>query len=477
MSTLVQTFEGTQLELPDESLSGLREALGGEALTPDDPGYEDVRKPYNAMHEDRPSLVVRCSGTADVVAAVTFAREHGIELTVRGGGHSISGLSSSDGGVVLDLSPMNAVLVDRERRIARVQGGAVWGEVDREAQLHGLATPGGVVSDTGVGGLTLGGGYGWLRRKHGLSCDNLLEVEIVGADGEVRTASEETNADLFWAIRGGGGNFGVVTSFTFRLHAVGPLVAFAGVFYPVADTAEILRGYRAYFEDGRDEVSAEALAITMPADPHLPEAIHDQECFVVAAVHSGDPKAGMSAMQPLRELATPLADISDVMPYTAVQSAFDGFFPRAQLRSYWKSVYLPALPDEAIEVFARRAQERPSWLTLVDVYAMGGQIARVDDEATSFAERAAPWMVAVDGNWSDAEDTEAQIAWVRETWNELSEFGTGSTYLNFTGLADEPAETSVSDAFGRKLHRLSEVKATYDPDNFFRRNNNIAPAR
>jgi FAD/FMN-containing dehydrogenase len=368
------------------------------------------------------------------------------------------------------------VQVDPVAQLARVQGGAVWGDVDRETQLHGLATPGGVISDTGVGGLTLGGGYGWTRRKFGLSCDNVVEAEIVGSDGKVRTASSDENPDLFWAIRGGGGNYGVVTSFTFRLHELGPVVAFAGVFYRASDTAAVLRGYREYFSDSADDVSAEAIAITMPADPHLPEAVHDQQCFVVAAVSTGEPERGMRVLQPLRELAAPLADISQPMPYTAVQSAFDGFFPRGHLRSYWKALYLPELSDEAIELISRQAGDRPSWLTLVDVYAMGGAIGRIDPEETAFAERTAPYMVTLNGNWSDPADDANQIEWVREAWRELSELGTGATYLNFTGIADEARDVSVSDAFGRNLRRLAEIKDTYDPDNFFRRNNNIAPA-
>ena len=475
MATSLPTVEGPSVELSDEALAELRTRLRGEALTARDPGYEQARTPFNAMQADRPSLVVLCSGTADVVDAVNFAREHGIELTVRGGGHSVAGFSSSDGGMVIDLSSMHAVEVDPEARIARVQGGALWGDVDREAQLFGLATPGGVVSDTGVAGLTLGGGYGWLRRKYGLSCDNVLEAQVVGADGEVRTASAETNPDLFWAIRGGGGNFGIVTSFTFRLHPVGPMVAFTGVFYRQADAAEILRGYRDYFRDAPDEVSPEAISITMPADPHLPPPIHDQECFIVAAVHAGDVAEGMEVMQPLRELATPLADISQPMPYTAVQSAFDPMFPRGVLQSYWKAVYLPELPDEAVDLIAKKGGERPSPLTFVDTYVNGGAVARVPAEETPLGDRSAGYLVGIVGSWNDAADNESNIAWVRETWREISQFGSG-TYLNFTAIADEDAAAPVEAAFGSNLQRLAEIKAKYDPANFFRRNNNVVPA-
>ena len=333
----------TTAAIPGERLSELKMQLRGEASTPSDPGYGLARKPFNAMHVDRPAVVVRCTGTADVVTAVDFARDNDLVPTIRGGGHSVAGLSSSDGGFVLDLSSMRGVQVDPEARLARVQGGAVLGDVDRETQVFGLATPFGVASETGVAGLTLGGGYGWLRRKHGLACDNLVSAQVVGADGEVRTASAETNPELLWALRGGGGNFGVVTSFTFRLHPVGPVVAFAGVFYPVESAAEVLRGYRDYFASAPDEVSSEALSLTFPADPGLPEPIHDQQCFVVGAVYAGDADQGMQVMQPLRELATPLADISQPMPFAVVQSAFDAFFPRGMLRAYWKSAYVTEL--------------------------------------------------------------------------------------------------------------------------------------
>jgi FAD/FMN-containing dehydrogenase len=461
--------------IPEEKLSALRTQLRGQALTFDEPGYTDSRTPFNAMHTDRPAVVARCTGTADVVAAVGFARDNDLEPTVRGGGHSVAGLSSSDGGFVLDLSPMRGVVVDPKSRLALVQGGAVLGDLDREAQQFGLATPLGVASETGVAGLTLGGGYGWLRRKYGLACDNLVSAQVVCADGEVRTASAEEDSDLLWALRGGGGNFGVVTSFTFRLHPVGPVVAFAGVFYPVAAAAEVLRGYRDYFDSAPDEVTAEALSITMPAAPDLPEPIHDQQCFLVGAVYAGDPEEGMRVLQPLRELSTPLADISQPMPFSFVQSAFDPFFPRGMLRAYWKSEYVPELSDAVIEIVARRSAERPSDLTFVDVYPMGGEIARIGANDSAFGERSAPYMVAVACNWAEAADDEANVAWVREVLGELDALGTGSGYSNFSGPEDASASNG-SDAFGRNLDRLAELKARYDPTNLFRKNNNIEPS-
>jgi FAD/FMN-containing dehydrogenase len=460
-------------EISEEALTEFRMGLRGQALMPGDRGYEQVRPSFGAMYTDRPGLVVLCSGTADVVDAVNFARERGIEVTVRGGGHSVAGLSSTDGGMVIDLAPMNGVLVDPESKLAHVQGGALWGDVDREGQLYGLSTPGGVVSDTGVAGLTLGGGYGWLRRTYGLSCDNVVSYEVVGADGEVRTASADENSDLYWALRGGGGNFGIVTRFTFRLHPVGPIVAFGGVFYPSEDAETVLRGFREYADTAPDEVNAMAVAITMPEDPHLPPPVHNQKVMVVGAVYVGDPEEGMRVIQPLRELGTPLADISQPMPFRMVQAAFDGFFPRQEVRTYWKSASATELSDGLLDVIASRAQTRPAPLATVVVWLTGGEVNRVGEDEAAFSERSAKYLMSVEGSWHDPADDDTVIAWVRETWSEISEFGTGTTYINF---AEGESQSVVDDAFGTKLEKLSQIKAKYDPENFFRRNNNILPA-
>jgi len=476
MTVSAETATGNRAAPSEEALAQLRMAIRGDVITPDDVRYAGVRVAYNAMHPGRPALVVRPSGTADVIDAVKFAREHGLLVAVRGGGHSVAGLSSFDGGMLLDLANMNAVDVDPDTRTARVQGGALWGDADREAQVFGLATPGGVVSDTGVAGLTLGGGEGWLRRKYGLSCDNVISAQVVCADGQVRTASADANPDLYWAIRGGGGNFGVVTSFTFRLHRVGPIVGFAGVFYPVADAARVWRGFRDWAATAPDEISALCGCTTLPAHEHLPPPIHDTPFVVVGGVHAGDPDEGMKVLQPLRELGTPLADISQPMPFSVVQGAFDPFFARGTLRSYWKSTFLHDLSDEVLDIIASRAQQRPSSRTFVITFLMGGAINRVKPTDTAYSERSAPWMVSIDGNWSDGGDDSTVISWVRDTWSQVAKFGTGGVYLNFTGLSDEAATTSVDAAFGENYRRLAAIKAKYDPTNFFRLNNNIAPA-
>ena len=435
-----------------------------------------ARAVFNAMHRGQPDEVASCSTTDDVVAAVNRAREENLRVAVRGGGHSIAGLSAIDGGMLIDLAPMNSVEVDAEGRTAKVGGGAIWSEVDNATQPHGLAVPGGVVSDTGVAGLTLGGGYGWVRRKYGLSSDSLKAAELVTADGSVITASADENPDLFWAIRGGGGNFGIVTSFTFELHEVGPEVAFAATFYPLEDAAEVMRGWRSYIEGAPDEVTSVCVGITFPANPELPEAIHDRPVLIVGGVFVGDVDAGLAEMQPLRELGTALFDMSGPTPYVGVQTGFDPLFPRDTLRAYWKSQYLDELSDEAIETIAAKAQDRPAPLTLVNTFAMGGAIARVGEEDTAFATRTSPYMVSIDGMWTEPGDDDANVAWVRSAWKDVQEFGTGEVYLNFTGLADEDATAGVDSALGRNLARLAEIKAKYDPDNFFRINNNVIPA-
>ena len=456
----------------DGALDELRAHVHGAVLSAGEPGEREV---FNAMHPSSPAVTIRCTGTADVVAGVNYARENELPLAVRGGGHSIAGLSAIDGGVLLDLAPMRGVHVDPERRLAVVQGGALWADVDRETQEHGLAAPGGVVSDTGVAGLTLGGGYGWLRRKYGLSVDALVEAQVVCADGQVRTASADSHPDLFWALRGGGGNFGVVTAFTFALQPVGPTVGFAATFYPLEEIDSILSRWRDYVTTAPDEVTSVVVTITFPANPELPEVVHDRPVAIVGGVYVGDPDEGLRVMAPLRELGTPLFDMSGPTPFIGVQSGFDALFPRNTLRAYWKSQYLDELSDAAIEVIAGRARNRPAPLTLVNTFHMGGAIAAVDPEATAFAQRSAPFMVSIDGMWHDAAADDDMIAWTRAAWQAIAEHGNGSVYLNFTGLAEEARDAGVDAAFGRNLTRLAEIKGAYDPHNLFRVNHNISP--
>jgi FAD/FMN-containing dehydrogenase len=332
------------------------------------------------------------------------------------------------------------------------------------------------VSDTGVAGLTLGGGEGWVRRKYGLSCDNLLAAQIVTADGKLLMASPDSNPDLYWAVRGGGGNFGIATSMTFKLHPHGPINAFAGVFYPVDQAAQVWRGARDFAKRAPDEITMLIGCTTLPASEHTPPEIHDTPFVVVGAVFNGDPEEGMKLIQPLRELGTPLADISQPMPFAAVQTAFDEFFQRGALRSYWKSTFVNELTDNIVDIVVERAKTRPSARTFVVNFLMGGAINRVGAEDTAYSERSANWMISIDGNWENAADDEKVVAWVREAWAQIHKLGTGVTYLNFTGITDESTDVGVESAFGKNLERLAEAKKKYDPDNFFRLNNNIAPA-
>lgn len=475
MPISIATVDGGRTSVDESALDQFAASIRGELLKPGDSRYSE--KPvYNAMHDRRPALIVRCTGTADVVDAIKFARQHSLLLAVRGGGHSVAGHSTCDNGIVIDLTRMRGVEVDPESRIARVQGGALWGDLDRETQAFGLVVPGGVVSETGVAGLTLGGGEGWVRRKYGLTIDSLLSARVVCADGSVRTASAKSEEDLFWALRGGGGNFGIVTSFEFRAHPLGPIVAFAGVFYRAADAAKILPRWRDYCLDAPDEVTSVSVAITMPAAPTLPPPIHNQACLVIGGVYVGEAEQGMKVMQPLRELGTPLADISQPMPFRAVQTAFDPLFPMGKLQSYWKAQNLASLPDRAIEIIAARANQRPAPVTLVVTFQMGGAINRVAATDTAYAERSALWMSSIDGNWENPADNAKNIAWVRESFNQIAPYSTGTTYTNFTGQADESAVALASTAYGANMARLSMIKAKYDPDNFFRLNANVAPA-
>jgi hypothetical protein len=474
MTVTAERLDGSYDRIADDTIEELRGRVRGPLLADDEPG--GGRPVWNPMHAGRPALTVRCTGTADVVEAVRFAAERGLLAAVRGGGHSVAGLSTVEGGVLIDLSDMRGVQVDPVRRIARVQGGALLGDVDRETQLFGLATPLGRVSETGVAGLTLGGGYGHLNAKYGLACDNLVEAQVVCADGTVRTASADSEPDLFWALRGGGGNFGVVTSFTFALHPVGPTVAFAGTFYPLEDLVDVERRWRDYALSAPEEVTTFIVTMTFPAAQGMPEVLHDRPVAIAAAVHCGpDPEAGMAVLQPLRELGTPLFDMSQPMPYTAVQASFDPFFQRQAGRAYWKSQYVDELTDDAISALAARAADRPGPMTLLNTYCLGGAVNAVGAEETAFPERSARFMVGFESMWSDPAQDAAAVAWTRGAWDELTKFGTGRSFLNFTGLADESPQSSVDTAFGRNLRRLGRIKAAYDPDNLFRLNNNVVP--
>jgi FAD/FMN-containing dehydrogenase len=475
MTTMMSTLDGETTRVGSNEIEQLRSRIGGDVLTPDDDGY-DAKPIYNVMHQRHPALKVRATGTADVVDAVNFARDRNLLVAVRGGGHSVAGLSSCDGGIVIDLTRMRAVTLDPITRRVSVQGGAVWGDVDRETQPFGLVVPGGVVSDTGVGGLTLGGGVGWVRRKYGLTIDSLRSATVVCADGSVHVAAADNDADLFWALRGGGGNFGVVTHFEFDAHPLGPVVAFAGVMYPSGAADAILPRWRDHVADAPDEVTSVALGITLPADPNLPDAVHDRSCLIIGAVYVGDVDDGMKILQPLRGLGSPLADISGPTPFVDVNSAFDPLFPMGTYQSYWKAQHLDTLPDEALAIIATKVDTRPSPLTMAATFHMGGAINDVKSTDAAYSERTAQWMSSFDGNWRNAADNAVNIAWVRDAFYDVGHYGKQSTYTNYTGQADETPDALTCNAYGPNTARLRAIKASYDPDNFFRVNPNILPA-
>jgi FAD/FMN-containing dehydrogenase len=460
--------------LDEATIEEFRGRLRGPLLTPVDPGYDEARAVRNGLIDRRPALIIRCNGAADVVAAVNFAREHDLLVSVRGGGHNVGGMAVNDGGLVIDLSDMHGVWVNPDARTVRVQGGATWGDVDRETQLYGLATPGGVISTTGVGGLTLHGGWGWLRRKYGYSVDNLLAVDIVTADGQPRRASETENPDLFWAVRGAGSNFGVVTSFEFRLHPLGPMVALAAPFYALEDAEQVLPAWRDFMAASSEDVASNALFWGIPAVEAFPAELHGRAVLILATMYAGDATEGEQVLQPLRELATPLLDLSGTMPYATLQSAFDPFFPKGWLY-YWKSLYLDRLDEEVVPAIVRYAAERPTPNALMALWNLGGGAARrVGAEATAFGSREAPYLLSFDTTWTDPADTERNIAWTRTAWADMRRFGGGGLYLNFAGFGEEK-EALVRAGYGPNYERLATLKAQYDPNNLFRMNQNIAP--
>ena len=475
MSNLqVTTNTGGDTVLEAATVEEFKASLRGQLLTPSDAGYDEARQIWNGMHDKRPALIVRCTGVADVIDAVNFARTHNLLMAVRGGGHNVAGSASCDGGIMIDLSLMAGVRVDPEARIAHAQGGATWGDVDRETQVFGLATPGGVVSTTGIAGLTLGGGLGWLRRKHGLSIDNLLSVDIVTANGQFHTASESQNADLFWGIRGGGGNFGVVTSFEYRLHPVGPMVTLCAPWYSAETAQEVLPAWRDFMATAPEELSSQVLFWTVPPVPDFPEEAHGKRVVILAAVYIGPTEEGKRIIQPLRELGTPLVDLSGPIPWTVVQSAFDPFFPKGEQLYYFKSRYLSNLNEETIEAITPRASNPPQPMVLVVIWHYGGAMSRVGANETAFTGRDAPYLFSVDAIWNNPQDTEEVVTYSRDFLAAMEPYSPGGLYVNFAGLGEE-GDALVRSAYGANYERLVALKNKYDPTNLFRLNQNIKP--
>ncbi len=452
----------------------LKTGLSGELLEPGDPAYEAARVVWNAMIDRRPVLIVRCRTVADVASAVRYAREEDLLISVRSGGHNVAGYAVCDGGLMIDLSRMNGIRVDLSQDRVIVEGGATWLDVDAATTACGRATPGGLISATGVAGLTLSGGIGWLRGTCGLSCDNLLAAEVVTAEGRLIRASAEENPDLFWALRGGGGNFGVVVSFEFRLHPVAPEMMFCAPAYPEELANEILPRWRDYMAMAPDQVSGLAEFSTIPDDPAYPETIRGRRVLSLATVYDGPADEGERITMPLRQFAEPLIDFSGRMSYQVLQSAYDALFPKGRDRCYWKSTYLKGLDDGVIAEITAGLAHRPSEMTFASIWKFGGAVARLAPDATAFGDRSMPYMLSLDAIWSDRGADDANIDWVRGLWQDMQRHSTGRMYLNFPGLGE--GEGLVERAFGAETYtRLQAIKRRFDPQNLFRMNQNILP--
>ena len=456
--------------LADADLDRLAGTLRGDLIRPGDPRYEAGRRVYNGMIDKHPALIVRCRDDADVIAAVGFARTEGLVVAVRGGGHNAAGLGTCDGGLVIDLSPMRGVRVDPERRVARVAGGAVWGDVDHATHSFGLAVPSGIISTTGVGGLTLGGGFGHLARAHGLTCDNLLAADVVTADGRLVTASPDAHPDLFWALRGGGGNFGVVTSFAFRLHPAGTVLG-GPLFYPIERSAALLRFYREFVAAAPRELGIFFGFHLAPPAPFIPERWQNVPMAVFVVCYNGDPERGEAILRPLRALA-PAIDLAGAIPFPALQSMFDALQPPG-LHHYWKADFDGALTDAMIDVHLDRGPLVPSAPSLMHLYPLDGAVQEVPVEATAFSYRDVGFAHVILAADADPAPMPGFVQWARDYWSALHPLSAGGAYVNF--LMDE-GEERVRATYRENYGRLAAIKAAYDPENLFRVNQNIRPA-
>ncbi len=456
--------------ITQSAIEQLATTLRGRLIQPDDPGYDTARAVYNAMIDRYPRLIAQCADAGDVITAVAFAHHYGLPLAVRGGGHNVAGLGTSDGGIVLDLGAMKGIRVDPMARTARVEGGSTWGDVDHATHAFGLAVPSGIISTTGVGGLTLGGGFGHLTRKYGLSCDNLLSADVVTADGRFVTASATEHPDLFWALRGGGGNFGVVTSFEFRLHPVSTVVG-GPIFYPIERTTEALRLYRDYMTQIPDEMSAFFGFHRAPAAPFIPEHLHGVPMALIMTCYCGPEEQAEAIIRPLREFGPPAVDLVGPLPYPAINSMFDALYPPG-LQHYWKADFVTGLTDEMIAIHAEHGPAVPGVQTGIHIYPLTGAPQRVAPEATAFSYRDVEFVhniIAVD---PDPANMPEHTAWVRDYWAALHPHSAGGAYINF--LMEEGPDR-IQATYRDNYPRLTAVKATYDPGNLFRVNQNIPP--
>jgi FAD/FMN-containing dehydrogenase len=458
--------------LGEATVQELREAVRGDILTPGDDGYAEASQVWNGAHNGhRPALIARCSGTADVIAAVGFARGNGLTIAVRGGGHSVAGFSTCEDGFVIDLSPMHDVHVDPVARRATVGGGAVWADVDHETQAHGLATTGGLVSTTGVGGFTLGGGIGWTMRKFGLACDNLVGADVVLADGRFVHADETENAELLWGLRGGGGNFGVVTQFEFSLYPLGPVVYAGPIFYPADAARDLLHLFRDWSQHAPDEITAVLNLTTAPPLPVIPEQWHGRKVVALVAVSAGPVEEGEELVRSFRLVAEPIADLLGPMPYHVIQTLLDPLWPKG-IHAYFKATNLRGLDDELIEQLCEVHLAAPGPQCELHVHQMGGAVGRVAEGATAFAERSMPFVLNAVTGWHDPDASTAHQEWARTAIAAAGDASTGRAYVNFLGDTDTARSSYGAETYAR----LVALKDEYDPTNVFRLNQNIAPS-
>lgn len=457
-----------------EELELFQTLFAGELIGMDHSNYHQERQLWNAMIDKKPAIIAQCTGVHDVIQAVNFARNKNLLVAVRGGGHNVAGNAMNDDGMVIDLSRMRTVLVDPQKKTAVVQGGATWKDVDRETQAFGLACPGGVVSDTGVGGLTLGGGLSWFRRKAGMSIDNLIGANMVLADGSYVHVSQEENQDLFWAIRGGGGNFGIVTSFEFKLYDLGPEVMFAACMYPRSEAGKLLDFWVEFTRDLPDELTTDLLHWCIPEHEAFPTEIQGQQITALAGMYFGSPEEGKEVLQPLREVASPMLDLSNVYPFSSVNQMFDPFLQKGTLHSYWKSLYIDDISQELQTLIIDRANSSPSPQSLISIRNLQGALSRVPQEATAFGDRSARFLVSIDTMWTDPSQNDHCIQWTGDFFQELHKHSGGQVYFNFNSDMSG-SDNLTQDSFGSNYQRLVDIKTKYDPENFFRLNANIKP--
>lgn len=468
-----QTTTNITSAVAQESLAQqLKLSLRGELLRPSDNEYEEARSVWNAMINRRPALIVRCLGVADVVTCVNAAREHNLTLCIKGGGHNISGLAVCDGGLMLDMSLMRGVWVDPTTRTARAQAGCLLGDLDRETQVHGLAAVVGFVSNTGIAGLTLGGGFGYLTRRFGWSCDSLLSMDVVTADGRVVRASEKENVDLFWGLRGGGGNFGVVTSFEYKLYPIGPEVVAGAIAWRAEDAPDVLQMYRSLANQAPPELTCVAGMRMAPPAPWLPKEIHGKPIVALFICYTGSVEEGERRVAPIKAFGSPVGDVIQRRPYVSQQSLLDATQPKGR-RYYWKSEYLPKVEPELLAKVMEHAKRIVSPHSLIILFPLDGALNQLPEDHTPMGNRDAAAVINIAASWEKAEDDKANMEWARAAWRDIRPFSTGGTYVNF--LTEEEGDERIHAAYGKNYERLVAIKTRWDPRNFFRMNKNIAP--